>query len=144
MEARINKESVFDRKNYFYADFPQGCQISQFYHPIVEEGKLDIETEEGTETIRINHMHLEQDAGKSMHGQSPDYSFVDLNRSGIALMETVFEPGLRSPEEAAAFLKKLRAIARYLGTCDGDMEKGSMRCDANISMRKPGEECGIR
>lgn len=144
INARINKESVFDRKNYFYADLPQGYQISQFYQPIVEEGKLDIETKEGIKTIRINRIHLEQDAGKSMHDQSPDYSFVDLNRSGIALMEIVSEPDLRSPEEAASYLKKLRAIVRYLGTCDGDMEKGSMRCDANISVRKPGGELGTR
>ena len=144
INAIINKESAFDRKNYFYADLPQGYQISQFYHPIVGEGKLEIETEEGPKTIRINRIHLEQDAGKSMHDQSPHYSFVDLNRSGIALMEIVSEPDLRSPEEAAAFLKKLRAIVRYLGTCDGDMEKGSMRCDANISLRRPGEEYGTR
>lgn len=144
IEGKINKTSIFDRKNYFYADLPQGYQISQFYHPIVENGSLDIETEEGKKTIRINRIHLEQDAGKSMHDQSPDSSFVDLNRSGIALMEIVSEPDLRSPEEAAQYIKKLRAIVRYLGTCDGDMDKGSMRCDANISIRKPGEEYGTR
>mgnify|MGYP000002587063 CR=1 FL=1 len=144
IKADINKVSVFDRKNYFYADLPQGYQISQFYKPIVENGELEIEADEGIKKIRINRIHLEQDAGKSMHDQSPDYSFVDLNRSGIALMEIVSEPDLRSPEEAAAYLKKLRTIVRYLGTCDGDMEKGSMRCDANVSVRRPGEELGTR
>lgn len=144
LNARINLTSVFDRKNYFYADLPQGYQISQFYYPIVEEGKVHIITDAGEREIRINRVHLEQDAGKSMHDQSPEHSFIDLNRSGIALMEIVTEPDLRSPEEASVFLKKLRAILRYLGTCDGDMDKGSMRCDANISVRKPGEEFGTR
>jgi aspartyl-tRNA(Asn)/glutamyl-tRNA(Gln) amidotransferase subunit B len=144
IKATINLLSVFDRKNYFYADLPQGYQISQFYHPIVSNGSLDIKTEEGEKTIRINRIHLEQDAGKSMHDQSPTYSFIDLNRSGIALMEIVTEPDMRSPMEAAEYLKKLRNILRYLETCDGDMEKGSMRCDANVSVRRPGEELGIR
>jgi aspartyl-tRNA(Asn)/glutamyl-tRNA(Gln) amidotransferase subunit B len=142
--ARVNLLSVFDRKNYFYADLPQGYQISQFYYPIVEEGKVHIITDEAEREVRINRVHLEQDAGKSMHDQSPQYSFIDLNRSGIALMEIVTEPDLRSPEEASVFLKKLRTILRYLGTCDGDMDKGSMRCDANISVRKPGGELGTR
>jgi aspartyl-tRNA(Asn)/glutamyl-tRNA(Gln) amidotransferase subunit B len=145
IKARINKRSVFDRKNYFYADLPQGYQISQFYFPIVEEGSIDIYTEEsGHKTIRINRLHLEQDAGKSMHDQSPTSSFIDLNRCGIGLMEIVTDPDLRSPLEAAEYLKKLRIILRYLGTCDGDMEKGSMRCDANVSVRKPGAELGTR
>jgi aspartyl-tRNA(Asn)/glutamyl-tRNA(Gln) amidotransferase subunit B len=145
IKARINKRSVFDRKNYFYADLPQGYQISQFYFPIVEEGSIDIYTEEsGHKTIRINRLHLEQDAGKSMHDQSPTSSFIDLNRCGIGLMEIVTDPDLRSPLEAAEYLKKLRIILRYLGTCDGDMEKGSMRCDANVSVRKPGTELGTR
>jgi aspartyl-tRNA(Asn)/glutamyl-tRNA(Gln) amidotransferase subunit B len=144
IKARINKYSVFDRKNYFYADLPQGYQISQFYYPIVEDGSIDIHTEEGHKTVRINRLHLEQDAGKSMHDQSPTSSFIDLNRCGIGLMEIVTEPDLRSPQEAAEYLRKLRIILRYLGTCDGDMEKGSMRCDANISVRRPGEEYGTR
>lgn len=144
LNARINLVSIFDRKNYFYADLPQGYQISQFYHPIVEEGKVHIITDEGEREIRINRVHLEQDAGKSMHDQSPEHSFIDLNRSGIALMEIVTEPDIRSPEEASVYLKKLRTILRYLGTCDGDMDKGSMRCDANISVRRPGAELGTR
>ena len=145
VKGRINKHSVFDRKNYFYADLPQGYQISQFYFPIVEHGILEINTKEGGhKKVRINRIHLEQDAGKSMHDQSPTSTFVDLNRSGIALMEIVTEPDLSSPEEAAEYLKNLRTILRYLGTCDGDMEKGSMRCDANVSVRKPGAPLGIR
>jgi len=144
LKAKINKYSVFDRKNYFYADLPQGYQISQFYYPIVENGVIDITTEEGIKHVRINRLHLEQDAGKSMHDQSPTSSFIDLNRCGIGLMEIVTEPDMRSPLEAAEYLKKLRIILRYLGTCDGDMEKGSMRCDANISVRKPGAELGTR
>lgn len=145
INGRINKYSVFDRKNYFYADLPQGYQISQFYYPIVENGIIEIHTEEGGhKKVRVNRIHMEQDAGKSMHDQSPSNSFIDLNRSGIALMEIVSEPDLSSPEEAAEYLKKLRIILRYLGTCDGDMEKGSMRCDANISVRKPGEPFGTR
>jgi aspartyl-tRNA(Asn)/glutamyl-tRNA(Gln) amidotransferase subunit B len=145
INARINKTSIFDRKNYFYADLPQGYQISQFYHPIVDGGEVQITLEDGTaKTIRVNRIHVEQDAGKSFHDQSPNTSFIDLNRSGIGLMEIVSEADLRSPYEAGEYLKKLRAILRYLGTCDGDMEKGSMRCDANVSVRKAGEEYGTR
>ena len=139
LKAQINNRSVFDRKNYFYADLPQGYQISQFLDPIVGEGVLEIDMPNGsTREIGITRLHMEQDAGKSLHEHSPDSTFVDLNRSGIALMEIVSEPDMRSPEEAALYMKKLRAIVRYLGTCDGDMEKGSMRCDANISVRKVG------
>ena len=145
LNATINKVSAFDRKNYFYADLPQGYQISQFYHPIVGEGYLEIDLDEkNTKTINIERIHLEQDAGKSIHDQSPTESFIDLNRSGIALMEIVTKPDMRSAHEAAEFIKKLRNIVRYLGTCDGDMEKGSMRCDANVSIRRPGEELGTR
>ncbi|MEY3196813.1 MAG: Glutamyl-tRNA(Gln) amidotransferase subunit [Pseudomonadota bacterium] len=145
LKATINKYSVFDRKNYFYADLPQGYQISQFYYPIVEHGEIIVKTEEGaSKKIRINRLHLEQDAGKSIHDQSPTSSFIDLNRSGVALMEIVSEPDLSSPFEAAEYLKQLRTILRYLGTCDGDMEKGSMRCDANVSVRKPGAPLGNR
>jgi aspartyl-tRNA(Asn)/glutamyl-tRNA(Gln) amidotransferase subunit B len=145
INAHINKTSIFDRKNYFYADLPQGYQISQFYHPIVGGGEVHITLEDGSEkTIRVNRIHVEQDAGKSFHDQSPNSSFIDLNRSGIGLMEIVSEADLRSPYEAGEYLKKLRAILRYLGTCDGDMEKGSMRCDANVSVRKAGEEYGTR
>jgi aspartyl-tRNA(Asn)/glutamyl-tRNA(Gln) amidotransferase subunit B len=141
LNAKINHYSVFDRKNYFYPDLPQGYQISQFYHPIVQNGHLLIELEDKTaKKIRINRLHLEQDAGKSMHDQSPDKSFIDLNRSGIALMEIVTEPDISSPEEAAEYIKKLRSILRYVGSCDGDMEKGSMRCDANVSVRRVGEQ----
>jgi len=145
IDAKINKMSIFDRKNYFYADLPQGYQISQFYSPIVEHGVLKITLENGEEKdIRINRIHLEQDAGKSIHDQHPDYSLIDLNRSGIALMEVVSEPDLRSPYEAAQYVKKLRSILRYVGSCDGNMDQGSMRCDANISVRKAGEEYGTR
>ncbi len=143
--ARIAKRSVFDRKNYFYPDLPQGYQISQFYHPIVLGGEINILTEEGKpKKLRIHHVHLEQDAGKSLHDQSPTNTYIDLNRSGIALMEIVSEPDMRSPYEAAEYLKKLRAILRYIGACDGDMEKGSLRCDANVSVRKAGAELGTR
>lgn len=145
VKGQINKYSVFDRKNYFYADLPQGYQISQFYFPIVEHGILEINTKEGgNKKVRINRIHMEQDAGKSMHDQSPTSTFIDLNRSGVALMEIVTEPDLSSPEEAAEYLKNLRTILRYLETCDGDMEKGSMRCDANVSVRRPGEALGTR
>lgn len=145
INGRINKVSVFDRKNYFYPDLPQGYQISQFYIPIVEDGHLFITTENGDEKkIRINRIHLEQDAGKSMHDQSPEFSLIDLNRSGIALMEVVSEPDMRSPHEAGEYVKKLRSILRYVGTCDGNMEQGSMRCDANVSVRRPGEPLGTR
>jgi aspartyl-tRNA(Asn)/glutamyl-tRNA(Gln) amidotransferase subunit B len=146
LKAKINNRSVFDRKNYFYADLPQGYQISQFLDPIVGEGTLLLDMPDGsTREIGITRLHMEQDAGKSLHEHSPDSTFVDLNRSGIALMEIVSEPDMRSPEEAALYMKKLRAIVRYLGTCDGDMEKGSMRCDANISVRPVGtSELGNR
>lgn len=145
ISARINKYSVFDRKNYFYADLPQGYQISQFYHPIVQDGEIYIKTEEGeNKRIRVNRIHLEQDAGKSMHDQSPNSTYIDLNRSGVALMEVVSEPDLASPFEAAEYVKKLRTLLRYLETCDGDMEKGSMRCDANVSVRKAGDPLGTR
>jgi len=145
INAQINKVSVFDRKNYFYADLPQGYQISQFYIPIVENGYMDITTEEGKEKrIRINRIHLEQDAGKSIHDQHPEYSLIDLNRCGIALIEIVTEPDMSSPYEAADYVKKLRSLVRYIGSCDGNMDQGSMRCDANISVRKPGGELGTR
>lgn len=145
INARINKLSVFDRKNYFYADLPQGYQISQFYLPIVQDGKLQITLEDGSEKIiRINRIHIEQDAGKSIHDQHPNFSLIDLNRSGIALMEIVSEADIRSPYEAAEYVKKLRSILRYVGSCDGNMDQGSMRCDANVSVRKAGEEFGTR
>jgi aspartyl-tRNA(Asn)/glutamyl-tRNA(Gln) amidotransferase subunit B len=145
LRAKINNYSVFDRKNYFYPDLPQGYQISQFYYPIVQNGLIEIMLEDGSiKPIRINRIHLEQDAGKSIHDQSAHYSFIDLNRSGIALMEIVTEPDLSSPLEAAEYVKKLRSILRYVGSCDGDMEKGSMRCDANISVRLPGKPLGTR
>lgn len=141
LNAQINLTSVFDRKNYFYADLPQGYQISQFLDPIVGKGKIALDMPDGsTREIGVTRLHLEQDAGKSLHEHSPKHSFIDLNRSGIALMEIVSEPDMRSPEEAGLYLKKLRAILRYLGTCDGDMEKGSMRCDANVSVRKAGSD----
>ena len=145
LNATINKYSAFDRKNYFYADLPQGYQISQFYHPIVSNGSIVIDTEDGEKkAIRINRLHLEQDAGKSMHDQSPTSTYIDLNRSGIALMEIVSEPDLSSPFEAAEYVKKIRALLRYLETCDGDMEKGSMRCDVNVSVRRHGSPLGTR
>ena len=143
--AEINLVSIFDRKNYFYPDLPQGYQISQYSDPIVGRGDLLVEVDSGyTRKIGITRLHLEQDAGKSMHDQHPNKTFVDLNRSGIALMEIVTEPDLRSAEEAGAFMAKLRAILRYVGTCDGNMEEGSMRCDANVSVRRPGEAYGTR
>ena len=143
--AEINLVSIFDRKNYFYPDLPQGYQISQYSDPIVGRGDLLVEVDSGyTRKIGITRLHLEQDAGKSMHDQHPNKTFVDLNRSGIALMEIVTEPDLRSAEEAGAFMAKLRAILRYVGTCDGNMEEGSMRCDANVSVRRPGEPYGTR
>ncbi len=139
LKAQINLVSVFDRKNYFYADLPAGYQISQFKQPIVGKGEILLDLSDGsTRTIGITRLHLEQDAGKSMHDQSPTETYVDLNRAGVALMEIVSEPDMRSAEEAAAYLKKLRAILRYLGTCDGNMEEGSMRCDVNLSMRRAG------
>ncbi|QHC36341.1 Asp-tRNA(Asn)/Glu-tRNA(Gln) amidotransferase subunit GatB [Komagataeibacter xylinus] len=140
LRARINLESRFDRKNYFYADLPTGYQISQFTHPIVGEGTVEIELSDGTvRHIGITRLHMEQDAGKSMHDQDPARSFIDLNRAGVALMEIVSEPDIRCPEEAGAYLRKLRQILRYLGTCDGNMEEGSMRADVNVSVRKAGE-----
>ena len=145
LKAQINKRSVFDRKNYFYPDLPQGYQISQFKDPIVGEGKVTLDLgEEGEVEIGIERLHLEQDAGKSIHDQHPNMSFVDINRSGVALMEIVSKPDLRSSEEAKAYLSKLRTILRYLGTCDGNMEQGSMRADINVSVRKPGGEFGTR
>ena len=140
LNAEINLWSRFDRKNYFYADLPQGYQISQFAHPIVGEGAVEITLADGsTKTIGITRLHLEQDAGKSLHDQHPTKSFIDLNRSGVALMEIVSEPDMRSPEDAGAYLTKLRQILRYLGTCDGNMDEGSMRADVNVSVRKAGE-----
>lgn len=145
LNAQINNTSVFARKNYFYADLPQGYQISQYDQPIVGEGKIEIDLPDGsTKVIGITRLHLEQDAGKSLHDQHPTKSFVDLNRSGCALMEIVSEPDIRGSEEAAAYLSKLRMILRYLGTCDGNMEEGSMRADVNVSVRKPGDELGTR
>ncbi len=140
LKAQINLYSRFDRKNYFYADLPNGYQISQFAHPIVGTGDVEIELQDGTiKHIGITRLHLEQDAGKSMHDQHPAKSVIDLNRAGVALMEIVSEPDIRSPEEAGAYLRKIRQILRYLGTCDGNMEEGSMRADVNVSVRKPGE-----
>jgi aspartyl-tRNA(Asn)/glutamyl-tRNA(Gln) amidotransferase subunit B len=144
LKAAINKRSIFDRKNYFYPDLPQGYQISQFKDPIVGEGKVLLDMPEGQIEIGIERLHLEQDAGKSIHDQHPNMSFVDLNRSGVALMEIVSKPDLRSSEEAKEYLAKLRTIMRYLGTCDGNMEQGSMRADVNVSVRKPGGEFGTR
>jgi aspartyl-tRNA(Asn)/glutamyl-tRNA(Gln) amidotransferase subunit B len=145
LEARINPWSRFDRKNYFYADLPQGYQISQLYFPIVGEGEISVDLEGGaTKTIGVERIHIEQDAGKLMHDQHPSFSYVDLNRSGVALMEIVSKPDMRSPEEAGAYVRKLRAILRYVGSCDGNMEQGSMRADVNVSVRKPGGELGTR
>jgi aspartyl-tRNA(Asn)/glutamyl-tRNA(Gln) amidotransferase subunit B len=145
LQAKINLKSVFDRKNYFYPDLPQGYQISQYKSPVVGEGEVLVDLADGdTVTVGIERLHLEQDAGKSVHDRHPQYSYVDLNRSGVALMEIVSKPDLRSSEQAMAFLGKLRAILRYLGTCDGDMEKGSLRADVNVSVRKPGEPLGTR
>jgi aspartyl-tRNA(Asn)/glutamyl-tRNA(Gln) amidotransferase subunit B len=145
LNARINLKSVFDRKNYFYPDLPQGYQISQYKSPIVGEGEVLVDLPDGaTARVGIERLHLEQDAGKSLHDQHASMSLVDLNRSGVALMEIVTKPDLRSAEEARAFLGKLRAILRYLGTCDGDMEKGHLRADVNVSVRKPGDPLGTR
>jgi aspartyl-tRNA(Asn)/glutamyl-tRNA(Gln) amidotransferase subunit B len=145
LKAKINLVSVFDRKNYFYPDLPAGYQISQYKNPIVGEGEVLIDLRDG-EIVRvgIERLHMEQDAAKSLHDQHPDHSYVDLNRSGVALMEIVTKPDMRSSEEAAAFLRKLRAIVRYLGTCDGNMDEGSMRADVNVSVRKPGGPLGTR
>jgi aspartyl-tRNA(Asn)/glutamyl-tRNA(Gln) amidotransferase subunit B len=144
LKAKINKRSIFDRKNYFYPDLPQGYQISQYKDPIVGEGKVLLDMGEETIEIGIERLHLEQDAGKSIHDQHPNLSFVDLNRSGVALMEIVSKPDLRSSEEAKTYLSKLRTIMRYLGTCDGNMEQGSLRADINVSVRRPGGEFGTR
>ena len=144
LNAKINLKSIFDRKNYFYPDLPQGYQISQFKYPIVGNGFINIETEEGTKKIGITRLHLEQDAGKSLHDQDFDNSFIDLNRSGCALMEIVSEPDLRSPADASEYVKKLRSILRYVGSCDGNMEKGNMRADVNVSVREFGSELGTR
>ena len=145
LAAQINLFSRFDRKNYFYADLPNGYQISQFAHPIVGTGTVEIELQDGTlKNIGITRLHLEQDAGKSMHEQHPGKSVIDLNRAGVALMEIVSEPDIRSPEEAGAYLRKIRQILRYLGTCDGNMEEGSMRADVNVSVRRPGEDFRTR
>ena len=143
--AEINLTSVFDRKNYFYPDLPQGYQISQYTQPIVGRGRIEIELGNGeTREVGLTRLHLEQDAGKSLHDQHPSQSYVDLNRAGVALMEIVSEPDLRSAEEAAAYVRKLRAILRYLGTCDGNMQEGSLRADVNVSVRRPGEDYGTR
>ncbi len=145
LNAKINNWSRFDRKNYFYPDLPQGYQISQYKDPIVGEGEVEVELDGGeTITVGIERLHLEQDAGKSIHDLSPKESYVDLNRSGVALMEIVSRPDMRSAEEAAAYFTKLRMILRYLGTCDGNMEEGSMRADVNVSVRRPGEKLGTR
>ena len=145
INGTVNKYSRFDRKNYFYADLPQGYQISQFEFPIVTGGFLDVEPEgEVAKRIGVTRLHVEQDAGKSMHDQHPTQSYIDLNRSGTALMEIVSEPDMRSAEQATAYLTKMRQILRYLGTCDGNMDQGSMRCDINVSVRKPGDELGTR
>jgi len=149
IEAQINKWSRFDRKNYFYADLPQGYQISQLYHPLVGEGAITISLDDknpddATKTIGVERIHVEQDAGKLMHDQHPTQSYVDLNRSGVALMEIVSRPDMASPAEAGAYLRKLRSILRYVGSCDGNMEEGSMRADVNVSVRKPGDPLGTR
>ena len=145
LNAEINKYSVFDRKNYFYADLPQGYQISQYKYPIVGEGSIKITDINGEDkVIGIERIHLEQDAGKSLHDQHPSKSFIDLNRTGVALMEIVSKPDLRSPEEAASYVKKIRTVLRYIETCDGNMEQGSLRADCNVSVRKPNENLGTR
>ena len=142
--AKINLTSVFDRKNYFYPDLPQGFQISQYKQPIVGEGGVDIDVDGQTVRVGIERVHLEQDAGKLIHDRHPEYSYVDLNRAGVALMEIVSKPDIRSSRQAQAFVSKLRTILRYLGTCDGDMEKGNLRADVNVSVRRPGEALGTR
>ena len=148
LEAKVNRWSRFDRKNYFYADLPQGYQISQLYHPLVGEGEVEIlldeQDESSAKTVGIERIHVAQDAGKLMHDQHATMSYVDLNRAGVALMEIVSRPEMRSPAEAGAYLRKLRAILRYVGSCDGNMEEGSMRADVNVSVRKPGGELGTR
>ena len=144
IKAEINLKSVFDRKNYFYPDLPQGYQISQYKQPIVGEGEVEIDVDGETMKVGIERLHLEQDAGKSIHDQHPEYSYVDLNRSGVALMEIVSKPDMRSAKQAQAYVTKLRTILRYLGTSDADMEKGNLRADVNVSVRKPGDELGTR
>src|SRR5579863_6061701 len=145
LKATINKRSVFDRKNYFYPDLPQGYQISQYKNPIVGEGEVQVDlTPDESIVVGIERLHLEQDAGKSLHDQAPNMSFVDLNRSGVALMEIVSKPDLRSADEAKAYVSKLRTILRYVGSCDGDMEKGNLRADVNVSVRRPGEALNTR
>ncbi|OYD82540.1 Asp-tRNA(Asn)/Glu-tRNA(Gln) amidotransferase subunit GatB [Azospirillum brasilense] len=145
LKAQINLQSVFDRKNYFYADLPQGYQISQYLQPIVGKGEIVLDLPDGSSrTVGVTRLHLEQDAGKSLHDQHPAKTYIDLNRSGVALMEIVSEPDMRTAEEAGAYVRKLRSILRYLGTCDGNMEEGSMRCDVNVSVRKPGAPFGTR
>ncbi|PPR10670.1 MAG: Aspartyl/glutamyl-tRNA(Asn/Gln) amidotransferase subunit B [Alphaproteobacteria bacterium MarineAlpha11_Bin1] len=145
LNAEIHLKSIFDRKNYFYPDLPQGYQISQYLHPVVGKGEIEIDLEDGTtRTIGITRLHLEQDAGKSLHDQDPGKTLIDLNRSGVALMEIVSEPDLRSAEEAGAYVEKIRSILRYLGTCDGNMQEGSLRADVNVSVRKPGHGLGTR
>src|SRR5690348_12017801 len=145
LDAEIRLESVFDRKNYFYPDLPAGYQISQYQQPVVGRGRVLLDMPDGTmREVGITRLHLEQDAGKSLHDQHPTLTYVDLNRAGVALMEIVSEPDMRSAEEAGAYLRKLRSILRYLGTCDGNMEEGSMRCDCNVSVRRPGAEYGTR
>ena len=144
LNAKINNKSIFDRKNYFYQDLPQGYQISQFKDPIVGNGFIDIEFDGQTKKIGIERLHLEQDAGKSLHDQDPNLTFVDLNRSGIALMEIVSNPDMSSADEAVEYVKKVRSILRYLDTCDGNMEQGSLRADVNVSVNKPGDELGTR
>ena len=145
LKAKVNLTSRFDRKNYFYPDLPQGYQISQFKDPIIGEGVLTVERTDGsTFEVGIERLHLEQDAGKSLHDMDPNLTYVDLNRSGVALMEIVSRPDMRSPEDAAAYVKTLRQLVRYLGTCDGDMEKGNLRADVNVSVRRPGDALGTR
>ena len=144
LNAKINNKSIFDRKNYFYQDLPQGYQISQFKDPIIGNGFIDIVLDDQTKRIGIERLHLEQDAGKSLHDQDPNLTFVDLNRSGIALMEIVSKPDMSSADEAVEYVKKVRSILRYLDTCDGNMEQGSLRADVNVSVNKPGDELGTR
>ena len=145
LKAEINLHSVFERKNYFYPDLPAGYQISQYLEPIVGNGTIVLDLPDGaTREVGIERLHMEQDAGKSLHDQHPSQTYIDLNRAGVTLMEIVSKPDMRSPEEAGAYLRKLRSILRYLGTCDGNMEEGSLRCDVNLSMRRPGEDLGTR
>ncbi|MDH3966814.1 MAG: Asp-tRNA(Asn)/Glu-tRNA(Gln) amidotransferase GatCAB subunit B, partial [Rhodospirillales bacterium] len=145
LNARINLHSVFERKNFFYPDLPPGYQISQYLEPIVGRGTIVLDLPDGaTRDVGIERLHMEQDAGKSLHDQHPSQTYIDLNRAGVTLMEIVSSPDMRSPEEAGAYVRKLRSILRYLGTCDGNMEEGSMRCDVNVSVCRPGEPFGTR